>query len=85
MVDAVNFIPWGFTLLSVLIAIYSLVKNNTKEDSSTTATVITKLENIQRTVDKTGDVVSSIQGEMKEHDHRITVLETKIGSIDDGR
>jgi len=85
MVDAVNFIPWGFTLLSVLIAIYSLVKNNTKEDSTTTATVITKLENIQRTVDKTGDMVTAIQNEIKTLDHRVTVLETKIGSADDGR
>ena len=75
-VDIINFIPWGFTLLSVLITIYTLVKKDTKDDSATTATVIAKLENIQRAVDKTGDMITVIQGELKSLDRRITKLET---------
>ena len=75
-VDIINFIPWGFTLLSVLITIYTLVKKDTKDDSATTATVIAKLENIQRAVDKTGDMITVIQGELKNLDRRITKLET---------
>ena len=84
-VDPVNFIPWGFTLLSVLITIYTLVKKGTKEDSATTATVITKLENIQRTVDKTSDMITSLQAEVKDHGVRLTRLETQIERLDDGR
>ena len=77
-VDIVNFIPWGFTLLSILITVYTMVKKGTKEDTATTATVITKLENIQRTVDKTGDIVTTIQDDIKKIDKRVTVLETKM-------
>ena len=84
-VDPINFIPWGFTLLSVLITIYTLVKKGTKEDSAVTATVITKLENIQRTVDKTGDMVTSLQNEIKDHGVRLARLETKMEGLEDGR
>ena len=86
MVDMINFIPWGFTLISVLIAIYSIINSNNKEDkkeaekhSIDTTTVIVKLENIQQAVNKTGDMVSEIQKEIKGLDHRVTVIETKIG------
>ena len=87
-VDIVNFIPWGFTLISVLITIYTLVKKDTKEDTATTATVITKLENIQQAVNRTSDMIAAIQAEIKDHDHRITVIETTIKTkmgADDGR
>jgi peptidoglycan hydrolase CwlO-like protein len=86
MVDMINFIPWGFTLISVLIAIYSIINNNAKDDKKETekhsidaTTVIVKLENIQQAVNKTGDMVSEIQKEIKGLDHRVTVIETKMG------
>lgn len=86
MVDMINFIPWGFTLISVLIAIYSIINNNAKDDkkeaekhSIDATTVIVKLENIQQAVNKTGDMVSEIQKEIKGLDHRVTVIETKMG------
>lgn len=86
MVEIINFIPWGFTLISVLIAIYSIINNNAKDDkkeaekhSIDATTVIVKLENIQQAVNKTGDMVSEIQKEIKGLDHRVTVIETKMG------
>lgn len=86
MVEMINFIPWGFTLISVLIAIYSIINNNAKDDkkeaekhSIDATTVIVKLENIQQAVNKTGDMVSEIQKEIKGLDHRVTVIETKMG------
>ena len=92
-VDPINFIPWGFTLLSVLIAVYSIVKNNAKDDKKESkdfaidmTTVITKLEMIQQTVNKTSDNVTSIQGEIKSLEHRVTVIETTLGlENNDGR
>ena len=91
MVDVVNFIPWGFTLLSLLIAIYSIVNNNAKSDKAdakSTAvditTVIVKLENIQQSIDRMNNTVTSMQNDLKDLDHRVTIIEAKMGE-DDGR
>ena len=84
--DPINLIPWGLALLSTLIAIYSIINGNAKDDkkeaekhSIDATTVIVKLENIQQAVNKTGDMVSEIQKEIKGLDHRVTVIETKMG------
>ena len=81
-----HFIPWTLTLISVLIAVYSLIRNNAKNDKDEakasaidTTTVIVKLENIQQSVNRTTDMVSAIQNEIKSLDHRVTVIETKMG------
>lgn len=80
-----HFIPWTLTLISVLIAVYSLIRNNAKNDKDEakasaidTTTVIVKLENIQQSVNRTTDMVSAIQNEIKSLDHRVTVIETKM-------
>ena len=85
MVDALNFIPWGFTLLSILIAIYSIVKTDAKDDRKETkenaidaTTVIVKLENIQNSVNKMSDSMASMQTKMESLDHRLVVVETKL-------
>ena len=86
MIDMINLIPWGFTLISVLIAIYSIINSNAKDDKKEMAertvdatTVIVKLENIQQAVNRTSDMVSAIQTEIKNLDHRVTIIETKMG------
>lgn len=83
--ESSNFIPWAISIVSVLITIYSLIKTNAKDDKKNardiavdTTTLIVKLENIQQAVNRTGDIVSSIQGEIKALDHRVTVIETKL-------
>ena len=95
MVDAINFIPWGFTILSVLVAIYSIIraaakdeKKESKETACDLTTVIVKLEAIQTTVNRTGDMIIAIQNEIKSLDHRVTKLEVLNGmerALDDGR
>lgn len=91
MVEIVNFIPWGFTLISVLIAIYSLIHTNAKDDKKEakecaidTTTVIVKLENIQQVLNRLSDSVSSIQTKVESLDHRLTIVETqlKYGVVD---
>lgn len=84
-VDPVNFIPWGFTLVSILVAIYSLVKNGAKDEKKEakecaidTTTVIVKLENIQQALNRVSDSVASIQTKVESLDHRLTVVETKL-------
>ena len=95
MADVTNFIPWGFSLLSVLVAIYSIIraaakdeKKEAKETACDLTTVITKLELIQTTVNRTGDMIVAIQNEIKGLDHRVTKLEVLNGmerALDDGR
>lgn len=84
-VDAENLIPWTIAIVSVLITIYSLIKANAKDDKNEAkanaidaTTVIVKLENIQQSVNRTTDMVSAIQSEIKSLDHRVTVIETKM-------
>lgn len=84
-VDAENLIPWTIAIVSVLITIYSLIKANAKDDKNEAkanaidaTTVIVKLENIQQSVNRTTDMVSAIQNEIKSLDHRVTVIETKM-------
>lgn len=84
-VDPVNFIPWGFTLVSILVAIYSLVRNGAKDEKKEakecaidTTTVIVKLENIQQALNRVSDSVASIQTKVESLDHRLTVVETKL-------
>ena len=84
-VDMVNFIPWGFTLISILVAIYSLVragakdeKKEAKECAIDTTTVIVKLENIQQALNRVSDSLATIQTKVESLDHRLTVVETKL-------
>ncbi len=84
-VDPVNFIPWGFTLISILVAIYSLVRSGAKDEKKEakecaidTTTVIVKLENIQQALNRVSDSVASIQTKVESLDHRLTVVETKL-------
>ena len=85
MMEPDKLIPWTLTLISVLIAVYSLIRNNAKDDKNEAranaidaTTVIVKLENIQQAVNRTTDMVSAIQSEIKSLDHRVTVIETKM-------
>lgn len=84
-VDPINFIPWGFTLLSVLITIYTIVKNSAKDDKKEakecaidTTTLIVKLENIQQMLNRVSDSVTLIQTKVESLDHRLTIVETKL-------
>lgn len=84
-VDIINFIPWGFTLISILVAIYSLVRSGAKDEKKEakecaidTTTVIVKLENIQTTLNRLSDTIASIQTKVEGLDHRLTVVETKL-------
>lgn len=90
-VDIINFVPWGFTLISVLIAIYTLVKSGAKDEKKEakecaidTTTMIVKLENIQTALDRMSNAVTSIQTKVESLDHRLTVVETqlKYGIVD---
>lgn len=89
--STVSFNPWILTLISVLIAICSLVyavtkdsKKEVKEGSISATTVIVKLENLQTTMNRMSDSFASMQTKFENFDHRLTVVETqlKLGLVD---
>lgn len=78
-------IPWFFTIISILITVYTIVKNNTKdakkdakECAVDTTTVIVKLENLQSTMNRMMESMTSMQTKFENFDHRLTVVETKL-------
>ena len=86
MIDFATAFPWVLTIISLLIAAYSLIKNAAKDDKHEakkvaidSTTVIVKLENIQQVVNESKTMMTSIQGELKNLEHRVTVIETKMG------
>lgn len=76
MITTANVISYGISIIAVLITIYTLVKNSTKEDSSALTTVIVKLENINTIVSETQRDMKSIQEDVRGIDKRVTRLET---------
>lgn len=76
MITTAQVISYGISIIAVLITIYTLVKNSTKEDSSALTTVIVKLENINSIVTETQRDMKSIQEDVRGIDKRVTRLET---------
>ena len=76
MITTAQVISYGISIIAVLITIYTLVKNSTKEDSSALTTVIVKLENINSIVSETQRDMKSIQEDVRGIDKRVTRLET---------
>ena len=81
-------IPWGFTLLSLSFSLYVIIRNNHKDDKKEdkecaieTTTVIVKLENIQQAINRTADMITSIQNELKDHGNRLTKVETIVENL----
>lgn len=78
-------IPWLLTLISLAFSFYVIVHNKQKDEKQEakactieTTTVITKLELIQQAVNRTNDIISTIQNEIKSLEHRLTVVETMV-------
>lgn len=78
-------IPWLLTVASLSYTIYATTHKNRKEEEAETkactietTTVITKLELIQQAVNRTNDIITTIQNELKDVEHRLTVVETMV-------
>lgn len=76
MITTANVISYGISIIAVLITIYTLVKNSTKEDSSAMTTVIVKLENIENGVKETQRDMKDLRDDVRGIDKRVTRLET---------
>ena len=76
MITTANVVSYGISIIAVLITIYTLVKNSTKEDSSAMTTVIVKLENIENGVKETQRDMKDLRDDVRGIDKRVTRLET---------
>ena len=66
--------------LAILLSVLLNLKKSTQEDSTQITTVIVKLENIQAIVTETKADIRSIKDDIKELDHRVTVVEQSTKS-----
>lgn len=76
MITTANVISYGISIIAVLITIYTLVKNSTKEDSSALTTVIVKLENIESICKDNQRETKEIRDDVYKLDKRLTRVET---------
>jgi peptidoglycan hydrolase CwlO-like protein len=83
MITTAQTISFGISIIAVLITIYTLVKNGTKEDSSALTTVIVKLENIESICKDNQRESKEIRDDMNKLDKRVTKIETLME--EDGR
>lgn len=79
MPNLANVISYGISILAVLITVYTLVKNGTKEDSTAMTTVIVKLENIEKGVSDIQKEMRDIRADLRTLENRVTILETLFG------
>ncbi len=76
MITTAQTISFGISIIAVLITIYTLVKNGTKEDSTALTTVIVKLENIENICKDNQRESKEIRDDMNKLDKRVTKIET---------
>lgn len=79
MPNLANVISYGISILAVLITVYTLVRNGTKEDSTAMTTVIVKLENIEKGVSDIQKETRDIRADLRTLENRVTILETLFG------
>lgn len=79
MPNVANVISYGISILAILITVYTLVKNGTKEDSTAMTTVIVKLENIEKGVGDIQKEMKDIRADLRTLENRVTILETLFG------
>lgn len=73
------------SLLGIALTVYNTINGNfkdkkkeTKECAVDTTTVIVKLENLQNTINRLLETMTSMQTKFENFDHRLTVVETKL-------
>ena len=74
-----------FSIVGIGLTVYNIIKGNfkdakkdTKECAVDTTTVIVKLENLQNTINRLLETMTSMQTKFENFDHRLTVVETKL-------
>lgn len=76
-----SYIPYAISFLSLLLAAYTFLSKNNKENTSELTTVIVKLENIGNGISDIKKEIASIKDDQKEDHDKLIVLETSLSSL----
>lgn len=78
MITTANVITFCISIFAILVTIYNVVKNGTKENTGELTTVIVGLENIKDGVSEIKRDMKDMREEIRGIDKRVTRLETVI-------
>lgn len=76
-----EYIPYLISLASLLLAIYTFVYKNNKENTSELTTVIVKLENIGNGIADIKAEINSLKNDQKDDHDRLIKLESTVKSL----
>lgn len=75
-----SYIPIGISVLSLLLAIYTFLSRNTKENTTELTTVIVKLENIGNGITDIKSEIASMKNDQKEDHDKLIKLESSLST-----
>lgn len=76
-----SYIPYAISFLSLLLALYTFLSRNNKENTSELTTVIVKLENIGNGISDIKKEIANIKDDQREDHDKLIVLETSLSSL----
>ena len=76
-----EYVPIIISVLSLLLAAYSFLSRNNKENTSELTTVIVKLENIGNGISDIKTEIASMKNDQKEDHDRLIKVESSLASL----
>lgn len=76
-----QYIPYIISFLSLLLAAYTFLSKNNKENTTELTTVIVKLENIGNGISDIKSEIASMKNDQKEDHDRLIKVESSLSSL----
>ena len=76
-----DYVPYIISVLSLLLAGYSFLSRNAKENTSELTTVIVKLENIGNGIADIKSEIANMKNDQKEDHDRLIKVESSVSSL----
>lgn len=76
-----EYVPYLISFLSLLLAAYTFLSKNTKENTTELTTVIVKLENIGAGITDIKSEIASMKDDQKEDHDRLIKLESSVTTM----
>lgn len=76
-----QYIPYIISFLSLLLAAYTFLSKNNKENTTELTTVIVKLENIGNGISDIKSEIASMKNDQKEDHDRLIKVESSVSSL----
>lgn len=76
-----EYVPYIISFLSLLLAAYTFLSRNNKENTTELTTVIVKLENIGNGISDIKSEIASMKNDQKEDHDRLIQVESSLSSL----